>query len=92
MKTIDVKEVEMHNKRDDCWVIANGNVYDIAKYIHRHPGGRFVIEQYAGKNVTRYFKNHSSHAKKLWEQYKIGAISKDNNCCFLWGFKHWLNY
>lgn len=37
-KDLTLSEVAKHNKRDDCWIIVEGLVYDVTKYIPLHPG------------------------------------------------------
>ena len=32
------EEVAKHNKDDDIWLIINSMVYDVSKWIHKHPG------------------------------------------------------
>ena len=74
------EEVALHNTLDDCWIIANGNVYNVTTFINRHPGGKFVIKSNAGSNVTKHFKYHSQKSHKIWEKYLIGEISKSTQC------------
>ena len=39
MKYYTRKQVAKHNKKTDCWLIANNNVYDVTKFIEKHPIG-----------------------------------------------------
>jgi len=48
-------EVALHNKRSDCWIIFNKQVYDVTPYMPYHPGGKSVVAQYAGKDGTAAF-------------------------------------
>ncbi|KLT43318.1 mitochondrial fmn-dependent dehydrogenase [Cutaneotrichosporon oleaginosum] len=54
-KLIPFDEVAKHNKRDDCWVIIAGNVYDVTEFMAIHPGGAAVILAAAGKDATKVF-------------------------------------
>jgi len=74
------EEVNKHNTNESCWIVANNNVYDVTKFITSHPGGKFAIFSKAGKDVTKYFRWHSGHAKGLWQSYKIGELKR--RCCF----------
>ncbi|CCH43739.1 Cytochrome b2, mitochondrial [Wickerhamomyces ciferrii] len=47
--------VSQHNKKDDCWVVIKGQVYDLTDFLTSHPGGQKVILRYAGKDATKIF-------------------------------------
>ena len=36
---ISVAELDKHAKPDDCWIVVNGKVYDLATFAPNHPGG-----------------------------------------------------
>lgn len=36
---ISMDDVKQHNKKEDAWVVINGNVCDVTKWIPIHPGG-----------------------------------------------------
>ena len=36
-------EVAKHNTQEDCWVVLNGGVYNLTKYLATHPGGSAII-------------------------------------------------
>lgn len=42
------QEIENHNSPDDCWIVINGNVYDVTSVLSWHPGGRGPIMGHAG--------------------------------------------
>jgi len=48
-------EVAKHNKDDDCWVIIEGKVLDVTKFLPDHPGGKKAILLYAGRDATEEF-------------------------------------
>ncbi|KAG7101065.1 Cytochrome b5 like protein [Verticillium longisporum] len=68
------KEVAAHNTRDDCWMIIQGQVYDVTKYIHDHPGGADVLIDAAGQDATVEFDNagHSEDAFEIMAEYHLG--------------------
>jgi cytochrome b involved in lipid metabolism len=37
------EEVAQHKFEDDCWVIVDGEVYDVTKFLHEHPGYQFAV-------------------------------------------------
>lgn len=47
-----MEEVSKHNKENDCWVVVNGQVLDVTKFLNDHPGGKKAILLYAGKDAT----------------------------------------
>lgn len=47
--------VSQHNKKDDLWVVLNGQVYDLTDFLPNHPGGQRIILKYAGKDATKIF-------------------------------------
>lgn len=75
------EEVEKHNSADNCWFIANNNVYNVTDFLLKHPGGRFVLLSKGGQNVTKHYLRHPTHAKNIWKKYKIGEIAKQSTCC-----------
>ena len=38
-KWFNLAEVAKHNTEKDCWVVVNGEVLDITKFLPSHPGG-----------------------------------------------------
>eukprot|EP01127_Copromyxa_protea_P006732 TRINITY_DN16723_c0_g1_i1.p1 TRINITY_DN16723_c0_g1~~TRINITY_DN16723_c0_g1_i1.p1 ORF type:complete len:441 (-),score=64.93 TRINITY_DN16723_c0_g1_i1:12-1334(-) len=79
LTTYTVAEVATHDKRSDCWVIIDGNVYDLTHWAPKHPGGPSIIFDYAGQDATDAV--HAMHPAlgliqyELMRQYKIGAVS-----------------
>jgi cytochrome b involved in lipid metabolism len=67
-----VEEVAKHNKDDDCWVIVNGRVLDVTKFLDDHPGGRKAIMLYAGKDATEEF--NMLHEENVVEKYAPQVI------------------
>lgn len=54
-KLIPYDEVRKHNTRDSCWVVINGEVYDVTSFLSDHPGGIAPILKVAGSDATRVF-------------------------------------
>lgn len=80
IKQISRDEIGKHNKKDDCWIILDGNVYDITTYLKYHPGSEDKILQYGGEDATLEFNYwmHSKNAKKIKDKFCIGIVKKDN--------------
>jgi cytochrome b involved in lipid metabolism len=45
-------EVQLHTKKDDKWLVMDGQVYNITNWVGKHPGGSRVISHYAGQDAT----------------------------------------
>jgi L-lactate dehydrogenase (cytochrome) len=50
---LKLNDVRNHTSLDSCWIIIEGEVYDVTDFIEHHPGGAAVILQFAGK-VDRF--------------------------------------
>jgi fatty acid desaturase 2 (delta-6 desaturase) len=71
------EEVAQHKKSTDCWVILHGQVYDVTKWLGKHPGGARLIMHYAGQDATlawTSFHHNKAMVRKYLAQYHIGKI------------------
>ncbi|XP_055283958.1 fatty acid desaturase 2-like protein FADS2B isoform X2 [Moschus berezovskii] len=50
------QEIQRHNKETDQWLVINRRVYDVTGWVDRHPGGRQVLNHYAGQDATDVFR------------------------------------
>lgn len=77
--SFSLEDLEEHKDVDDCWIAINGNVYDVTQYVRIHPGGRWIILNYAGGDATEgYMKQmHSEVADGLLKEYYIGKLKSD---------------
>jgi cytochrome b involved in lipid metabolism len=68
-------DVLNHNRRNDCYLVINGNVYDVSPYMPHHPAGSRIISKYCGGEVTGIFAQiHSNRAWNLLAKYKVGTV------------------
>jgi len=74
------EQVAAHSTPDDAWVIFQGDVYDITKFIPLHPGGA-VLNDYLGRDVEKVwidggFSKHLklNNAYSILSGYKIGKL------------------
>jgi L-lactate dehydrogenase (cytochrome) len=51
-KQISYSEVQKHASKDSCWVIIEGQVYDVTSFLPDHPGGAGVIIKNSGRDAT----------------------------------------
>ena len=79
---ITLEEIAKHDSKDSCWMVIEGKVYDVTKYIPNHQGGEMILSG-CGKDATQMFNSrpndgipHSSRARSLLVNYYIGEISK----------------
>lgn len=52
LKTYTWLEVTEHMTEESCWLVIDGKVFDVTKYLDDHPGSRKPLLKYAG---THYF-------------------------------------
>jgi len=68
-KVFTAQEVGQHNKSGDAWFVIDNKVYDLSKFQELHPGGRKVLVDNAGKEVTRQYKAyHPPSVMKIPQQ------------------------
>lgn len=69
-------EVSKHQSLDDCWMVIFDKVYNITQFVNDHPGGEFILLEYAGRDATQPFLNsrHGSSAYKMLDKYWIGIL------------------
>ncbi|KMZ70399.1 Cytochrome b5 isoform B [Zostera marina] len=75
-KLFSMAEASEHVSSDDCWIVVDGKVYDVTKYLDEHPGGDDVLVQSAGKDATEEFEDagHSKEAREHMNTFFIGEI------------------
>merc|ERR1719443_2063195 len=52
---ITMAEVAKHTTKESCWVVVNGQVLDVTKFLKDHPGGELAILTFGGKDATEEF-------------------------------------
>lgn len=79
LPTYTREEVAKHVTKNDGWFIIHNNVINAAAFFDDHPGGRDLILQGLGKDVTEDFdgNNHSKMAHKRLAELVIGRLPKD---------------
>jgi hypothetical protein len=75
---IDISEVARHNRQElGYWMILDQTVYDLTEFAELHPGGRRIIQAYAGIDATHgYARAHDRQpdVDAMREMYAIGRI------------------
>merc|ERR1712130_139170 len=75
-RQITYAELCEHNKETDLWILIDGKVYDVTKFLPEHPGGEEVLTTEAGKDATEPFEDvgHSDDARELIKKFYIGDL------------------
>merc|ERR1719398_447825 len=50
-----LEEVAKHTTKTDCWVVVDGQVLNVTKFLPDHPGGELAFLTFAGKDATAEF-------------------------------------
>lgn len=80
-KEYSLEEIGLHNSEQNCWLLIDGKVYDVTKFIPKHPGGQAII-QGCGVDATELFNTrpmgsdtpHSDKAQDNLDQFYIGKL------------------
>mmetsp|Transcript_70390 Transcript_70390/g.147380 ORF Transcript_70390/g.147380 Transcript_70390/m.147380 type:complete len:520 (+) Transcript_70390:1-1560(+) len=76
MKTFTRDEVAKHNTEKDCWMIIDGDVYDVSSFAKFHPGGRKTLLDLGGLDVTDEFWGlHRHEVLDRYARLKKGRVS-----------------
>ncbi|CAO0789478.1 unnamed protein product [Mucor circinelloides] len=74
------EEIAQHNSRSDLWIVIEGKVYDITKFLDEHPGGEEVLLDEGAKDATAAFEDvgHTDDARDLLVKYYIGEVDPNS--------------
>ena len=64
-KLYSLEEVKAHVREDDCWLVINGNVYDVTAFLDEHPGGFDIIIANTGE-LSEQLKKHLLSSMTWW--------------------------
>jgi alkylation response protein AidB-like acyl-CoA dehydrogenase len=76
-KSFTRAEVAKHNKREDCWIIIENDVYNVTKFINLHPGGVAFLVEAAGTDSTESFRlyHHADVLTKYGPRFHVGTLA-----------------
>lgn len=71
-----LQDVSKRNDRAKCWIVIEGLVYDVGRFLDEHPGGEEVILELAGMDATEGFDQigHSDDARSLLKTMLVGRL------------------
>jgi predicted heme/steroid binding protein len=69
-------EVAKHQARDDAWIVIDGKILDVTRFMSEHPGGEDIMLASAGRDASREFEEvgHSSDARVRLHELCIGTL------------------
>ena len=75
-EVMSTADVATHNHPDDCWIVIDGKVYDVTKFMEDHPGGPKPLALYAGKDASEEFTmvHHPDIIKAYGELYRVDDL------------------
>uniref|UniRef100_A0A7S1TD50 Cytochrome b5 heme-binding domain-containing protein n=1 Tax=Compsopogon caeruleus TaxID=31354 RepID=A0A7S1TD50_9RHOD len=75
-REVSMLELQQHTKKQSCWMVIHGDVYDVTPFLLDHPGGDDVLLDWAGKDATRGFEDvgHSNDAREEMKKLYVGKI------------------
>lgn len=79
VKTFTLAQVAQHADSTSCYSAVNGMVYDLTKWITRHPGGQREILAICGRDGSSAFNGqHGGDARpeQLLAGFEIGTLVK----------------
>ncbi|KAJ4828646.1 hypothetical protein Tsubulata_036135 [Turnera subulata] len=75
-RVFTLSQVAQHKSKKDCWLVIDGRVLQVTKFLEEHPGGEEVVLELAGKDATMEFKDvgHSKAAQGMLRKYQVGIL------------------
>jgi cytochrome b involved in lipid metabolism len=68
-------EIRKHNRNCDCWLVIDGCVYDVTRWVDLHPGGK-ILCSLAGEDATVFFKSsHLADVTPYLNKFRIGRVA-----------------
>ncbi|HEY3339180.1 MAG TPA: cytochrome b5 domain-containing protein [Propionicimonas sp.] len=75
--TLTLSEVKKHSSASSCWSVVDGEVFDLTKWIGRHPGGPRRILDMCGRDGSAAFHGQhgsSGQATRILDGYSMGKL------------------
>ena len=79
-RTYSKTTVAKHHTASNCWTIIDGKVYNLTRFVAKHPGGRKRIIRLCGHDGSAAFHGQHSRGGRastvVLKRYKIGKLRK----------------
>ena len=74
-----MEEVKRHNTQHDAWMVLNGKIYNVAKYLPYHPGGPEELMRGVGVDGTELFNSVHKwvNAESMLEKCIVGWVEDE---------------
>lgn len=80
---LTMNELAKHNSAEGCWLLIDGNIYDVTEFVVSHPGEEAILEG-CGIDSTEYYETrpmgsgtpHSDGARAGLENYLLGPLTQ----------------
>lgn len=77
LRECTLEEVSTHCAEHDAWIIIDEHVYDVTRFVSKHPGGKWPLINLAGCDATDAFANY--HSAKVYARmlpsFLIGKVA-----------------
>lgn len=76
LKEYSLSEVSEHSSPTDCWLVIYDKVYDVTPFLIEHPGGEYIMLEFAGRDATIPFRSsrHGKDSFDILKNYLIGIL------------------
>ncbi len=51
VRSFSWEDIRKHDKENDAWVVMDGEVYDVSKFLSEHPGGSSIVLPSLGTDI-----------------------------------------
>jgi len=76
VKEYTMEEVRQAAKEGLIWLVIDGMVLDVSKWMPLHPGGGMILKNLAGRDASEPFHGfHPSHVEERMRKFQIGVVT-----------------
>jgi cytochrome b involved in lipid metabolism len=77
-EAINLSQLRRQSSSKSCWMAVNGRVYDVTRFLYKHPGGPKILLQNCGTDASKLFngKPHRPNALNLVKKLFLGDLTE----------------